>query len=326
MPREIAETYTTTGTLITDDRVEIASRIMGYIRSITVKEGDKIRKGQLLLTIDPTEIQARLEEAEARLAQANARSKEAKADLQRYKQLFEQRLVAATQFRKVELAYEVAEQEQRAAEAALSRVRVEMQYAEIRSPVDGVVVQKQRQKGDIATPGAALLTVENPENIVMRTFIREDHLENIKVGDPVRITVDAARLQTDGIVTQVVTAGDPATHSYMVKAALKDSRGARTGMFARAEFSIGRKWGITVPREAIVMRADLPGTYVVDDQGRAHFRMLRTGRELDGDMEILAGLNGGERIALHSDVPLHSGDLVLERQDAATSMPQDATP
>ena len=315
-PREITETYTTTGTLITDDRVEIASRVMGYIRSINVEEGNKIRKGQLLLTIDPTEIQARLDEAQARLAQANARMAEANADLQRYRKLFEQHLVAATAFRKIELAAQLADQEQRAAQATLSRVRVELQYAEIRSPVDGIVVRKHRQKGDIATPGAPLLTVENPDNIVMRTYIREDHLQHIKPGDAVRITVDAAQLSTDGIVTQVVPAGDPATHSYMVKAALKETRGVRTGMFARADFSVGHKWGILLPKAALVMRADLPGVYVVDSQDRAHFRMLRTGRHIDGETEILAGLHGGERVAISSDVPLHSGDhVVTQRPD-----------
>jgi len=312
-PREITETYTTTGTLITDDRVEIASRVMGYIRSINVEEGNKIRKGQLLLTIDPTEIKARLEEAQARLAQASARMTEANADLQRYRKLFEQHIVAATAFRKIELAAQLADQEQRAAQATLSRVRVELQYAEIRSPVDGVVVKKHRQKGDIATPGAPLLTVENPDNIVMRTYIREDHVQHIKAGDAVRSTVDAAHLNTDGVITQVVPAGDPETHSYMVKAALKETRGARTGMFARADFSLGQKWGILLPQGALVMRADLPGVYVVDSQDRAHFRMLRTGRHIDGEVEILAGLRGGERVAIRSDVALHSGDRVVAR-------------
>ncbi len=310
-PEEIPETYTTTGTLIADDRVEIASRLMGFIRDLRVREGNKVKKGQLLLTIDPTEIEAKLSEARARLAQARARFNEIEADYRRYKKLFEQHLIPASQFQKSELALQVAREDLRVAQANLKRVEVQLQYAEIRSPVDGVVVEKLKQAGDIATPGAPILTIENPANIVLKTFIREDHVRKVQVGDRLAITVDAAGLRTVGIVTQVVPAGDPATHSYLVKATLEDTRGVRIGMFARAEFLIGSKWGLLIPEEALVRRADLPGVYVVDENGVAHFRMLRTGRRLDGRVEVLAGLKGGERIVLRAEAPVHTGDHIV---------------
>ncbi|MFQ5487688.1 MAG: efflux RND transporter periplasmic adaptor subunit, partial [Gammaproteobacteria bacterium] len=294
-----------------DDRVEIASRLIGFIRDLRVREGSKVKKGQLLLTIDPTEIEAQLSEAQARLAQAKARVNEIEADFKRYKRLFEQHLIPASQYQKSELALQVAREDLRVAQANLHRVEVQFQYAKIRSPVDGVVVEKLKQAGDIATPGAPILTIENPDNIVLRTFIREDHVRSIQVGDRLTITVDAAQLRTIGTVTQVVPAGDPATHSYLVKATLEDARSVRIGMFARAEFLIGSKWGILVPAEAIVSRADLPGIYIVDEDGVAHFRMLRTGRRLDGQVEILAGLKGGERIVLRAEAPVHSGDRII---------------
>ncbi len=320
-PEEIPETYTTTGTLIADDRVEIASRLMGFIRNLRVREGSKVKKGQLLLTIDPTEIEAQLSEARARLAQAQARFNEIEADYKRYKKLFEQHLIPASQFQKSELALQVAREDLRVAQANLRRVEVQLQYAEIRSPVDGVVVEKLKQAGDIANPGAPILTIENPANIVLKTFIREDHVRNVQVGDRLAIIVDAAKLRTVGTVTQVVPAGDPATHSYLVKATLEETRGVRIGMFARAEFLIGSKWGILIPAEAIVRRADLPGIYIVDEDGIAHFRMLRTGRQLDGRVEILAGLKGGERIVLRAEAPVHSGDRIIAAHGKEASAP-----
>ncbi len=320
-PEEIPETYTTTGTLIADDRVEIASRLMGFIRDLRVREGSEVRKGQLLLTIDPTEIEAQLSEARARLAQAQARVNEIEVDFRRYKRLFEQKLIPASRFQKEELALQVAREELRVAQANLRRVEVQRQYAEIRSPVDGVVVEKLKQAGDIATPGAPILVIENPDNILLRTFIREDHVSHVQVGDRLRVTVDAASLRTTGTVTRVVPAGDPATHSYLVKATLAQTGNARIGMFARAEFLIGSKWGILVPAEALVFRADLPGVYVVDEAGIARFRMLRTGRRLDGRMEVLAGLKGGERIVLRAEAPVHTGDRIVAAgaQEAASS-------
>lgn len=310
-PQRIEETYTTTGDLIADDRVEIASRLMGFIRELEVREGSTVTQGQLLLTIDPTEIEAQLNEAEARVAQARARVEEAKADFERFKSLAEQRLVAENVFTKAELEYQLAQQELRAALATLDRIKVQLKYAEIRSPVSGVVVDKHRQAGDIATPGAPILTIENPDNIVLRTFIREDHLRHVQNGDEVTISVDAVGLKTRGVITRLVPSGDPGTHSYLVKATLNRLDAARSGMFARAEFTIGAKWGILIPAAAVVTRADLPGVYLVDDEGIAHFRMLRTGRRFDDRVEILSGLEGGERIVVQAEAPLRTGDKVV---------------
>lgn len=316
-PEQIAETYTTTGTLVADDRVEIASRLMGYIRDIKVREGSPVKQGQLLLTIDPTEIEAQRAEAEARVSQARARSAEAHADYERYKTLFEQKLVAANTYTKAELDNQVAQEELHAALATLDRVKVQMQYAEIRSPVNGVVVEKLRRAGDLANPGAAILTIENPSNIVLETYIREDQLRHVQPGDEVAVAVDAVGLRTAGVVTQVVPSGDPATHSYLVKATLRELNGARSGMFARSAFSTGTKWTVLVPDAALVKRADLPGVYIIDGDGIARFRMVRSGRHLDGRTEIIAGLSGGERIVVRADAPVRTGDRVTEKPAAA---------
>lgn len=313
-PQRIEETYTTTGDLIADDRVEIASRLMGFIREFKVREGGTVTQGQLLLTIDPTEIEAQLNEAEARVAQARARVEETRADYERFKTLAEQRLVADNVFTKAELEYQLAQQELRAALATLERIKVQLKYAEIRSPVSGVVVEKHRQAGDITTPGATILTIENPDNIVLRTFIREDHLRHVQTGDEIAITVDAVGLKTRGVITRLVPSGDPATHSYLVKATLNRLDGARSGMFARAEFTTGAKWGVLIPAAALVDRADLPGVYLVDDEGVAHFRMVRTGRRFDERVEILSGLEGGERIVMQADSPVRTGDRVVAPQ------------
>lgn len=320
-PLEIAETYNTSGTLIADDRVEIASRLMGYIRDLKVREGSTVKKGDLLLTIDPTEIEARLAEARARGAQARARAEQAELDYQRFKTLYEKRLIPLSQYQEAEVALQVSREELRVAQANEKRIRVQLQYAEIKSPVDGVVVKKFKQAGDITTPGAPILTIDNPDNIVLETFIKEDHIKEVQVGDRIAVTVDAASLRTSATITQVVSSGDPRTHSYLVKAALDSTSGVRIGMFARAEFSIGYKWGILIPEEAIVTRADIPGVYVVDENAIAHFRMLRLGRHIGGQYEVLAGLRGGERIVLSSEAPVRTGTRII-----ATGADKPGTP
>lgn len=315
-PHAIHDNYTTTGTLVADERIDIASRMSGFIRNINVREGERIKKGELLLTIDPTEIEAQLAEARARLSQVQARRSEAQADLERFRTLYEQKLIAVDRFQKAQLAARLADEELRAAQATLKRIEVQLDYAQIRSPVNGVVVSKHREVGDIATPGAPILTIENPDNIVLRTFIKEDTIRHISLGDTVQLQIDAAHLETQGIISQIVTSGDPATFTYLVKITPRQTRGISSGMFARATFSMGSSEGLAIPNSAIVTRADLPGTYIVDERNVAHYRMLRTGRVLGTHTEVLAGLLPGDRVVVSSRVPVHSGDRIVSAAPA----------
>jgi len=314
---DIREDYATTGTLIADDRIDIASRIMGFIRKVNVHEGSHIKKGQLLLTIDPTEIQAQLAEAEARLAQGKAQFDEASIDRDRYQSLYAEGVISVDLYRKTKLALQLAKGEKEAAEATLERIKVQKQYASIRSPVSGVVVARHKQAGDIATPGAPLLTVENPDNMVIRTFVKEQHIQHIRIGDTAEVIIDAANLKSSGVITKIVPSADPGTHSYLVKIALLDHTRARTGMFARIHFKMGNTRGILIPARAIVSRADINGVYIVDDNNIAHYRMIRIGRQLNNGAEILAGLKAGDKIISSNLHNIHSGDLITATVSAA---------
>jgi len=307
---DAAETYTTSGTFISDERVEIASRISGFIRELPVREGDVVKKGQAIVTIDPTEVQTNIAEAEARLTQARRRATEAEAEYQRHKNLYEQRLVAEQMFRKVELQHQLAQEDLRVAQSALDQARALLEYARIKSPVTGVVVEKFKQTGDLTTPGATILAIEDPTRIVLRTFINEAYIQYVKEGDEVRITLDNQKTSLKGMVSHLVPSADPATHSYLVKIILEDTGQVRVGMFVRIEFDMGHKQAIIIPVQAIVSHADLPGVYAVDSQNIAHFRMVRTGRRFDEKVEIISGLNTGDRIVVASEPAVKTGDKV----------------
>jgi membrane fusion protein, multidrug efflux system len=306
----VAETYTTSGTFISDERVEIASRISGFIRNLPVREGEAVKKGQVIVTIDPTDVQTSINEAEARLTQAKRKATEAAAEYERHKNLYEQKLIAEQMFRKVELQHQLAQEDLRVAQGALDQARALLEYAKIKSPVTGVVVDKYKQSGDLTTPGANILAVEDPTRIVLRTFINEAYVQYIHQGDAVLVTLDNQSSSLQGTVSHVVPSADPSTHSYMVKIVLEDISSIRVGMFARIEFAMGQKKVITVPGSAIVTHADLPGVYLVDAQGIAHFRMVRTGRQFSDDMEIISGLKSGDRIVVAPGSAIKTGDRV----------------
>jgi len=307
---DVAETYTTSGTFISDERVEIASRVSGFIRNLSVHEGEVVKKGQVIVTIDPTEVQTNIKEAEARLTQAKRKATEAQAEYERHKNLFDQKLIAEQLFRKVELQHQLAQEDLRVAQGTLEQARALLEYAKIKSPVTGVVVEKFKQSGDLTTPGANILAVEDPTRIILRTFINEAYVQYIQQGETVRITLDDQQTPMNGTVTHMVPSADPSTHSYMVKIALDDLSQIRVGMFARIDFAMGQKQVITIPATAIVSHADLPGVYMVDDQGIAHFRMVRTGRKFNDSMEIISGLNSGDRIVVSPESAVKTGDRI----------------
>ncbi|KAF0191694.1 MAG: RND family efflux transporter MFP subunit [Gammaproteobacteria bacterium] len=320
----IPETYTTAGTLVANGRVDIASRLLGEIRNLAVREGQAVTTGQRLLTIDATEITNRLNEVQARLSEARAQSEEARADLERHQKLLAQKAISERAVEQARLRYDVTRESVHAADAATSQIRAQLEYTDIRSPVTGVVVTKHKQNGDMATPGAPILTIEDPSNIEVETFIKESYVNQINPGDKVQVSIDALRKQGSGTVTRVVRSGETGTYRYLVKVVLSDVSDLRAGMFARVEFPVGEKTGIAIPNSAIIERSDIPGVYLVDENAIAHFRMVRTGRHWQDQTEIVAGLSANDRIAITNTATLRTGDRIEAAIPAP--LPQSATP
>jgi len=310
----IPELYLTSGTVVAENKVDVASRVMGYIRSIKVREGQSVKKGELLVHIDAADVRAHLNEAEAGLAQAKARAEEAKIDYDRFSALRAQQAVTEREYQQVALKYQIAEKGLHAAQAGLAQARAQVQYVDITAPISGVVVAKRKDDGDMANPGEPILTIEDPAHLELRTYVKEQQINHIRLGDVVMADVQALGTTIEGHVTQIVPSGDATTHSYLVKATLAATPGLKSGMFASVRFAVGKTRGIMIPHTAIVSSSDIPGVYMVSADNSVHFRMIRTGREWDGNIEVLSGLTPGERIVVSSNVPLHSGVHIVPTQ------------
>ena len=280
--------YISSGVVSSDHRVAISSRIAGYIREISAREGDHVKKGRMLVRVDPVN-------ARQALNQAQADFTDAETDLKRYRKLLEARAVSKRQFDKVRLRYKVAK-------SRVEQARNQLAYAEITSPVNGIVVKKAMNTGDMAAPGAPILVVEDPSQLLVETDVSARASAHLAVGDAVDIVIPALDTKRSGHIRQLVSAADPVSHQFHVKMTLDDTRGVHPGMFAEVRFRTGSRKALFAPRAAIVQRAGLTGVYVVDDKGVLHYRQVRLG-ETDRDavsggrVEIAAGLHDGDRIA-----------------------------
>jgi RND family efflux transporter MFP subunit len=306
----LPEYRVTPGTVVAEQSVKVASRLMGYIRDIAVAEGQPIKAGQRLFTIDPIDIQGQVELASAGLKQAEDAAADAKADFERFAALFKDDVVTRQQYEKMKLNYDIAVSRVAQARSGLNTARGQLRYAVVTSPIDGVVTQKLANVGDIAAPGHPVLLIENPARLQVQTSVDENVFRTLKPGQAVTVDIDGHAGAVTARVARISPAADPMTHTYTVKLDLPAVGGVKSGSFARVRFEQGRRTALTVPQSAVLDRAGITGVFVVDASGSAQFRMIRTGRSDDGRIEVVSGLVAGERVVTGNAQALQNGDRV----------------
>jgi RND family efflux transporter MFP subunit len=307
--------YTTVGSVVSDQRIDVTTRLSGYIRAVLVQEGDRVRRGQVLVRLDTSDVEASIRQAQAGVTAAEAAFHDAEVDRGHFQQLFEHGTISDNEFRKVVLKDEAAHETLKQARAALDMACTQREYAAIKSPVDGMVVTRSKLVGDLAVPGVPILTLESEHGLLFEAFVDvgvdKESLAAFAVGKPVEVRIDGLSAPLKGTVSRFVPSADPATRSYQMKIALPERAGLTPGMFGRAAFQIGESKLPVVPRQALVERGGLYGVFVVDGEGNAYFRWLRTGREWPDRVEVTAGLQSGERLVMVPDSALRDGDRIV---------------
>ncbi|OQW33540.1 MAG: hypothetical protein A4E19_03895 [Nitrospira sp. SG-bin1] len=270
-----------TGQVTAISQAALSSRIQGTIDTLFVREGTAVVKGQTLLQLDNRDVQADL-------ARATAELENTKAQLDRMNQLYAQDAVSKQELENATRAYKVAE-------ANRKTVLTQLSYTTVNAPFDGVITEKMVEAGELASPGQLLLRMENPRQLRLHATVAEGDLRSVSHGDKISVVIDALGEQAlDGVVGQIMPAGDSQTHTFIVKVDLPVEPGLKTGMFGRFQLSKGTSKTILVPRTAVVERGELTSVYAVGSGQIAHLRWVKIGRRLDQQVEILSGVNIGE--------------------------------
>lgn len=308
-PMQAPSSNITPGTVVAQESVKVASRLMGYIKDIAVVEGQQVKVGQRLFSIDPLDIEGAVSQARLGLQQAEDALRDAKADFERFQALYQDEVVSRQQFEKMQLNYDMAVTRAAQAKAGLSTAQGQMRYATVSSPINGVVIQKLAMEGDIAAPGHPVLMVENPNKLQVQTSVPEALFRTLKLGQVVQVQVDGHSQAVEARVARLSPAADPMSHTYMVKLDVT-APGLQSGAFARVLFPAGTQLMLAVPRTALLERAGITGVFVVNAENIAQYRMVRTGDEIDGQVEILSGLNPGERVVTGNANAVNNGNKV----------------
>lgn len=300
----------TPASVVAETRITLASRLMGFIRSLDVVEGQSVTPGQRLFSIDPVELQGQVEQSRAALRQAEDARDDAALEYARFAALLKEDVVTRQQYEKIKLQLNVANSRVAQANAALTSAGNQLRYATVTSPIHGVVTQKMAQAGDLAVPGQAVLILENPHALQVETQVPQHILRGLKLGAPVQVEVDGQESAIEARVARISPAADPVSRTFLVILDIR-AAGLRSGQFARALFPVGEREALTVPESALVNRAGIEGVFVVDADNRAQFRMVRGGERRAGRVEVQAGLQAGERVVIGGDLAqLESGDKI----------------
>ncbi|MGO9445601.1 MAG: efflux RND transporter periplasmic adaptor subunit [Thiobacillaceae bacterium] len=301
----------TPGTVASEDQIQVASRLMGYIREMKVQEGQTVRAGQLLFVVDPSDIQGQMSQARAGLAQSAAALADAQSDYERFGNLYKEDAIPKVQWDKVRMQYQVAQQQVAAAQAGLNMASSQMHYASVTTPIAGTVTQKMANAGDLATPGLPVVVIEGLGKRQVRTSVSDEIFAHLRRGDAVNIRIDGKDSAIKGTIAQAISAADPVSHTHLVKVDLPKNSGLESGTFVRVGFSMGEQEDIRIPDRAVVNRVGITGVFVVDANGITHFRMVRVGAVEDGLVDIQAGLSPGERIAVSQAEQIANGDKII---------------
>jgi RND family efflux transporter MFP subunit len=302
-------TTATTGSVVALESVRVASRLMGYLRDIAVVEGESVKLGQRLFTIDPLDIEGAVEQARLGLRQAEDAMKDAKADFERFENLYKDEVVSRQQFEKMKLNYDISVSRVAQAKAGLGTAQGQMRYATVTAPINGVVTQKLANEGDIAAPGHPVLMLENPARLQVQTAVAESLYQNIRLGQEVMVEIDGQAAPLKAKVARLSPAADPMTHTYQVKLDVAGA-GLKSGAFARVLFPTGTRSVLALPPAAVLDRAGIVGVFVVDAEGKAQYRMVRVGQSVGEQVEILSGLNVGDRVVIGNAQAVNNGDKV----------------
>ena len=332
-----AGAYEATGTVRARTVATLSSKVTGYVQQVNVKAGEHVSAGQLLITIETrdldanyrraeigrTEVQSSIPEADYGVTGAKASLELAQVTFKRVEDLAAKKSIttqefdeAASRLKAAQANYDMARSRREQIDARLAAAEQEIRsaavardYAKISAPFAGVVTAKTVDPGNLATPGAPLLTIEEDGAMRLEASVDESRVPAVRLGQAVEVGVDALDRKVTGRGAEIIPSVEATSRTYIVKIDLLGVAELRSGMFGRASFPLGARSVLTVPRTAVVERGQLQSVFVAE-KGTVRTRLVTLGERNKDVVEVLSGLNAGEKVVTPVPAELQDGAAV----------------
>ncbi len=300
----------TSGTVKARTVSMIASRMMGVITAMKVQEGDRVQAGQVLAMVDDSDVVQKVKAAEKGVEAAAQQKSLADITYQRYKGLHDDRALTGQELDQAETQKNVTEMEYERARAMLREAQVYQGFTRIVAPFSGIITEKKADVGGMAVPGMPLFTLEDTSGYRVEANVDEQYGGIVKRGTQAMITIDPRSRELSGTVSDVIPSVDPSTRTFLVKIAISGS-GVRNGSYGKVSIPVAKKDILLVNKKAVVQRGQLTGIYTVDSSSVITYRLVRIGRTYGDRVEILSGINPGEKIIVNGAEKAVDGGILV---------------
>jgi len=296
-PREIISEMI--GEVKPEFKINVSSQITANIIKFDIRAGARVKKGQELILLDDRDVQARLEQTKESLARAAADLDYARSVDTRSTALLAQKAISQLQYDQDHSKFLQAEAEVKRLRQALQEAQVSLSYTRILSPVDGVVIDRLAEVGDLATPGKPLLTMFDPRHLWLQASVREDTARLLELGREYTVRVDALDLVIKGPLVEIVPSADALARTVYARVRLPMNDQLYPGMFGRLLLPTGRTEDVLIPQRALRRVGQLDMVDVKTPRGLEQ-RAVVVGRCFPSEkkVEILCGLKPGEMVML----------------------------
>ena len=309
---------TASGKIEAENSANVSTRMMGYVTNVHVKVGQKVNAGQLLVSINNTDLQAKKAQVEASILQATAAFNNAKKDFERFTALFNQQSASQKELDDMTSRYEMAKAGLEAAKQMRNEVVAQFGYSNITAPFSGEVTNTFVKEGDMANPGMPLVSLEGASRLQVTAMVSESDIANIQSGMAVNVLVKSINKTVTGKVTEVSSSAKNTGGQYLVKINLTQTdKVILSGMFVNVQFPIANKKQTTVstdkvlvPESALVKQGQLTGIYTIGNGDKAILRWLRIGKTFGNQVEVLSGLSSEESYIVSAEGKLYNGAKV----------------
>lgn len=311
---------TASGKIEAENSANVSTRMMGYVTKVHVKVGQKVGAGQLLVSVNNTDLQAKKAQVDASILQATAGYNNAKKDYERFTALFNQQSASQKELDDMTSRYEMAKAGLEGAKQMRNEVMAQFSYSNITAPFSGEVTNTFVKEGDMANPGMPLVSVEGVSRMQVTAMVSESDIAQITNGMVVKVLVKSINKEVAGKVSEVSGSAKNTGGQYLVKVTLNATdKAILSGMFVNVQFPIANKPKtkttvksdkVMVPESALVKQGQLTGIYTVANGKTAILRWIRTGKSFGSQVEVLSGLSANEQYIVSAEGKLYNGALV----------------
>lgn len=307
-------TETTIGRLTSKTAPSLTAEVSGPIQAIFVEEGDEVARGDRLLQIDREPYELALAQARTDKRRLEVTLRTQRRELERSAELLEDGYVTQSQFDATEGEVESLEEDLEGARARVRNAERDLGKTRVDAPVDGAIDERFVSEGDHTAPGEPLFTVVSQDLLRVRLPFPETSAQHLAVGQPVSLRAPVAGGEVEASISELRPGLAGQSRTFEAIANVENPGGWRQGGSVNAEVTIEERESIVVPAEAVIQRPAGEVVFVIEDD-TAHQREVEVGQRRSDSIEIAAGLDEGETIAVDGAGFLSDGATIRTGED-----------